>query len=264
MAAVHARDACLWPGRDLRLQHGGAMRRSGLPVSPGRTVRWPCRRNTRSTPKIAGFDRRWHEPSDRFKPVWERRLPFPVLGRRLRRVRPKGPRRAPRGAAAGQVRLHARSPRGCRAHRQRLPQRGRAAAIARSIVMRRHVRRKCAGRGGVAPPRAFAAALPRPLAARAPALRAADPIGEGRTARPPHRPPISPTWRWNCTARNGLRRRCPGHRKAVALEPTQPSGWVLYSFTLQKSGDLAAAVAMMDDVGQTDRRHVALRKNGAN
>ena len=30
-------------------------------------------------PTVVQFDRRWQEPSDRFKPVWERRLPFPVL-----------------------------------------------------------------------------------------------------------------------------------------------------------------------------------------
>ena len=30
-------------------------------------------------PSIAQFEGRWHERSERFRPVWERRLPFPVL-----------------------------------------------------------------------------------------------------------------------------------------------------------------------------------------
>ena len=40
------------------------------------------------------------------------------------------------------------------------------------------------------------------------------------------------------------------HRQAMALHPTSPAPMVLYSFALQRGGDLQAALTVMEDVAE--------------
>ena len=198
-------------------------------------------------PKLAGFERRWREPSVRFKPVWERRLPWPVLheayvvydpedldGRHAALLRSKFTFTPVPLPYAGHT---------VSGYLQEI-------GLLQSLVLS-----VCDGTFDPAAtirdawerreqsPQHFAARAERSrrrsqrIALLAEAVRIA-----------PHHVGCLSRLAMELTRAGRFAEALALHGDAVALHPANPGGLVLYSLTLERSGNLKAALAVMEEV----------------
>ena len=198
-------------------------------------------------PKVAPFERRWHEPSRRFAPVWERRLPFPVLDEAYVVYDPMDSD----GRHAELLKTKFKfTP-------VPLKQAGHTVVgyLHEIGLLQSTVLSVCDGTFDAAG--LIAEAWPRrgqsPQHFLAVAQQTADPtqriavLQEAVRVAPHH---------GGCLSMLAMELSHAGrfdeslalHRQAVALHPTSPGVLVLYSFALEQSGNLAEALAVMENV----------------
>ena len=248
MAAVHA----VTRGYDRVVTYGSSMggyaaiRLAGL---AGATCVLAMSPQYSIDPKVAGFDRRWHEASDRFRAVWSGACPFPSWTRltssTIRRT----------WTVSTQACCKPVSPTPpYRSGRPGTPSPGYLQEIG---LLQSTVLSVCEGTLDVdglvaeawdrrerSPQHLLAVAQQTPdQAERIGLLQAAVSVA------PNH---------GGCLSMLATELHIAGrveesvvyHRQAMALHPTSPAPMVLYSFALQRGGDLQAALAVMEDVAE--------------
>ena len=203
-------------------------------------------------PKVAAFERRSPEPSKRFKPVWERRLPFPVLDEAYVLYDPKDV--DGRHAALLQTSFKSTPVPLMQAGHTVVGYLHEVGLLQSTVLAACHgvldvpdLIHQAWDRRGQSPQHLLAIAQQTPEPSRRIAL-----LQEAVQIAPDHGGCLS-----------SLALPLPGrfvealaiHRHAVDLHPTSPGVLVLYSFALEQSGDLPAALTIME--------HVAALTSGA-